>query len=246
MGDDALAERVAQACRVLGRLDATHGSFGHVSVRTGDDRMLIKGKGPGEVGLRHTAAADVIEVSLDVEKLEGKDDLRPPSESFLHAWIYRTRPDVTSVIHMHPESALLLTVCGLSLRPIYGAYGLGARLAVEGVPTYPSSLTISDHDRGRDFAGFFADGRACLLRGHGVATVGTSIEDAAVTTMTLKELTDVTYRAHLLGIEPTVLPDDEIEEIGRPYAPDRPFGSAGGEAGMLATWRNYQDLAGEA
>jgi hypothetical protein len=47
--------------------------------------MLIKGKGPGEVSLRHTTASDVVAVSFDVRKLGGRDDLRPPSESFLHA-----------------------------------------------------------------------------------------------------------------------------------------------------------------
>jgi ribulose-5-phosphate 4-epimerase/fuculose-1-phosphate aldolase len=243
--EPALVERVALACRVLGKLGATHGSFGHVSVRTGPDSMLIKGKGPGEVSLRHTTASDVIAVSFDVEKFGGRDDLRPPSESFLHAWIYRLRPEVDSVIHMHPQSALLLTICGIGIMPIYGAYGHGARLAAEGVPTYGSSLTISNHDRGRDFAQFMGGHRACLMRGHGVATTGTSIEDAAVTTMALKELTDVTYGAHLTGRVPAPIPEDEIAEIARPPGADRPFGSSGGLAGVLATWSNYQRLAEE-
>lgn len=240
-----LTERVALACRVLGKLDTTHGSFGHVSVRTGPDSMLIKGKGPGEVSLRHTTASDVIGVSFDVHKLGGRDDLRPPSESFLHAWIYRLRPDVESVIHMHPRSALLLTICGIGITPIYGAYGQGARLAAEGVPTYGSSLTISDNDRGRDFAQFMGEHRACLMRGHGVATTGASIEDAGVTTLRLKELTDVTYEAHLTGRLPVPLPDDEVAEIARPLGADRPFGSAGGLTGVLAAWNNYRRLAEE-
>lgn len=240
-----LVERVALACRVLGKLDATHGSFGHVSVRAGANSMLIKGKGPGEVSLRHTTASDVIAVSFDVEKLDGRDDLRPPSESFLHAWIYRLRPEVESVIHMHPESALLLTICGIGIAPIYGAYGQGARLAAEGVPTYGSSLTISNHDRGRAFAQFMGEHRACLMRGHGVATTGISIEDAAVTTMALKELTDVTYGAYLTGRVPVPIPEDELAEIARPPGLDRAFGSSGGLTGVLATWNNYQRLAEE-
>ena len=243
--ESELVERVALACRVLGKLDATHGSFGHVSVRTGPNSMLIKGKGPGEVSLRDTTASDVIAVSFDVRKLDGRHDLRPPSESFLHAWIYRLRPEVESVIHMHPESALLLTVCGIGIAPIYGAYGQGARLASEGVPTYGSSLTIRNHERGEAFAKFMGEHRACLMHGHGVATTGASIEDAAVTTMALKELTDVTYAAHLTGRVPVPLPEDELAEIARPPGPDRPFGSAGGLTGVLATWNNYQRLAEE-
>lgn len=230
---------------MLGTLGATHGSFGHVSVRAGADSMLIKGKGPGEVSLRHTTAADVIAVGFGVEKLSGRDDLRPPSESFLHAWIYRLRPEVESVVHMHPQSALLLTICGIGIAPVYGAYGHGARLAAQGVPTYDSSLTISDHDRGRAFATFMGEHRACLMRGHGVTATGTSIEDAAVTTMALKELTDITYGAYLTGRVPLPLPDDELAEIARPPGPDRRFGSSGGQAGVLATWSIYRRLAEE-
>jgi ribulose-5-phosphate 4-epimerase/fuculose-1-phosphate aldolase len=146
---------------------------------------------------------------------------------------------------MHPESALLLTMCGIEVKPIYGAYGPGARLATEGVPTYASSLTISSHERGRDFAEFFGDRRAAMMRGHGVATAGASIEDAAVTTLALKELTDVTYRAHLLRVEPMVLPADEQAEIGAPLDPGRRFGSSGGPAGTRTAWENYRRLADE-
>src|SRR5262249_43693455 len=152
-----LPARVAAACRVLGKLGATHSTFGHVSCRNGADGLLIRGKGPDETGLSYTEPGDVVEVSFDVRKLAGRDGLRPPSESFLHAWLSRLRPDVGAVIHMHPESAVLLTLCGREVLPIYGAYGRGAQLAVEGVPTYDSSLTISSHERGKAFAEFMGD-----------------------------------------------------------------------------------------
>lgn len=238
-------ERVATACRVLGKLDATHGAYGHVSVRADDDSMLIKGKGKGQAGLRDTRASDIINVSFDVEQIDGDQDVRPPSESFLHAWIYRLRPDVQSVVHMHPESALLLTIHDLPLRTIYGAYGQGGRLAAGGVPTYPKSLTVSDHERGREFAEFFGDRRACLMRAHGVAVAGGSVEEATVDTLVLKELTDITYKAYLLGGEPPELPEEERAAIAKPLDPDRPFGAAGGQAGVLANWAGYCRLAGE-
>lgn len=241
---DGICDEIATACRVLGKLHATHTTFGHVSCRDGEDAMFIRGKGPGETGLSYTEPGDVIRVSFGVEKLAGRDGLRPPSESFLHAWLYRLRPDVGAVIHMHPESAVLLTICGRELRPVYGAYGPGAQLAVEGVPTYDSSLTISSHQRGRDFAEFMGGQRAALLRGHGVAVVGGSIEEAAVTMMALKELTDVTYQALLLG-DPRPLPPAEAAEIGVPPSPDRPLGSAGGTEGVAARWRYYLTAAGE-
>ena len=241
---DERADRVATACRVLGKLGVTNTTFGHVSCRDGDGGMLIRAKGEDETGLSYTDPGDVIQVDFDVRKLAGRDGLRPPSESFLHAWLYRLRPDVGAVIHMHPESAVLLTMCGRELRPIYGAYGPGAQLAVAGVPTYDFSLTISNHERGRDFAEFVGDKRAVLMRGHGVAVVGGDIEEACVTMMALKELTDLTYRALLIG-EPAPLPAAEQAEVGVPPSPDRPLGSAGGAKGIMAMWRYYLTAAGE-
>lgn len=243
---EGITERVAVACRVLGKLGATHTTFGHVSARCGGDggAMLIRGKGSNETGVRYTSPDDVIRVGLDVKLLTGRAGLRPPSESYLHAWVYKLRPDAQSVVHLHPEAAVLLTIAGQELRPIYGAYGRGSALAAAGVPTYDSSLTISDDGRGERFARFIGDKSAVLMRGHGITVVGTSVEEAAVTAMSLIELTDVTYKAMLIG-RPAALPADEVAEISRMQHAGRPLGSAGGPAGVLSMWRYYRQLAGE-
>lgn len=241
---DEAVERIAEACRVLGKLGATHGSFGHVSQRWSGDSMLIKGKGAKEATLARTQASDIVHVDFDVQNVDSRQDLRAPSESFLHAWIYRMRPDVQSVIHMHPESAVLLTVCGIEPEPLYGAYGAGSRLVAEDLRTYDFGLTISSHERGEAFATFFGESRAALMRGHGVTTAGESIEDAAVTMMLTKEACDFTYKAHAIG-KPTPLPAEERAEWSKPMPAGRQFGSAGGKAGVLSTWRNFRIDAGE-
>src|SRR5712692_2685041 len=48
---DKMVELVAESCRVMGELEVTKEALGHVSWRIpGTETMLIKGKGPGEVG----------------------------------------------------------------------------------------------------------------------------------------------------------------------------------------------------
>ena len=239
-------ELVAQACRVLGRLELTHGAFGHVSQRIGDsDAMLIKGKGPGEVGLRFTQPRDIITVDFSANKVSGADDLQPPSESYLHIWLYRLRPDVRCVIHMHPEHAVLLTICGKEVLPLYGAYGPGARLGVSGVRTYARSITIHDDTLGEEFARFVGASDVALMRGHGVSVVGRGVEDATVRTFALNELVTMNYKAYLLG-SPSPISVEDQEHFRGVDASNRPRGSAGGEQGMRAIWRYYCQLAGEA
>lgn len=230
---------------MLGKLELTHAALGHVSYRPADsETMLIKGKGPAEVGLRYTRPDDILEVDFNAEKVSGPADLQPPSESFLHIWLYRLNPGVRSVIHVHPEHAVLLTICDKPILPIYGAYGGAVRLAIEGIPTYPRSVTISDDRLGEEFARCMGAKQAALMRGHGVSVVGSGVEDATVRVMELNQLVTMTYKAYLLGT-PRPIPDEDIEVFARPPAANRRRGSAGGEAGMLAAWRYYRSLAGE-
>ena len=67
-----------------------------------------------------------------------------PQEVFIHTWLYKTRPDVQCVVHVHPLSVVLFTICNKPIQPLYGAYDpSGLRLLVEGLATYPRSITVS-------------------------------------------------------------------------------------------------------
>jgi L-fuculose-phosphate aldolase len=244
VSEEGAAELVAQACRILGKLELSHAALGHVSFRCGEDRMLIKGKGPDEVGLRYTHPSDVIEVDFSAAKTAGPGGLQPPSESFLHSWLYKTNPAVRSVVHVHPEAAVLLSICGKEILPIYGAFGPGARIAARGVRTYPRSVRICDDALGQDFARFIGRDELCLMRGHGVTVTGSSVPDAAVRSIALNELVSMTYKAYLLG-QPRPISAEDLEQFTGAEDEQRARGSAGGHAGMLATWRYYCMLTGE-
>src|SRR5665213_753773 len=138
-----ISETIARSCRIMGKLDMTHAAYGHVSYRVpGTDTMLIKGKGPDEVGVRYTRPEDVIEVDFNANKVKGADGLQPPSESYLHLWLYKKNPNVQCVVHIHPRQAVLLTICDKPILPIYAAYSLSYRLVLEGIDTYQRAITI--------------------------------------------------------------------------------------------------------
>jgi L-fuculose-phosphate aldolase len=230
-----LRERVAKACRVLGKLDLTKAATGHISARVpGTETLLIRARGPGEIGVRYTTAEEVIRVDFDGRKLDGRDDLKPPREVFIHTWLLRKRPDVGAVVHAHPPTVVLFTICDKPLLPLYGAYDPSSlRLLMEGIPTYPRSVTVSNDKLGREFAGTMR-GRACLMRGHGITTCGRTVEEATLTAIKLNELAEMNYRAHLLG-DPQPIPDDEIAAITGNVK----------DSHAESTWRYYCSLAGE-
>jgi ribulose-5-phosphate 4-epimerase/fuculose-1-phosphate aldolase len=183
-------------------------------------------------------------VGFDAEKLSGPEGLRPPSESFLHTWLYKNKPEVQSVVHVHPEHAVLLTICEKEIFPIYGAFGPGARMAIDGVSTYPRSVRITTDALGEEFAKFVGERKYVLMRGHGASVVGSSVEDATVRAIVLNELVTLMYKAYQLG-DPKPIPDEDIADITALSDGQQSRGSAGGRAGMLAAWRYYCSLAGE-
>ena len=235
---EELRARVALASRILGKLDLTKAASGHVSARVpGTDTFLVRARGPGETGVRFTRPEDVILVDREGRKLSGSDHLDPPQEVHIHGWLYRTRADVHSVIHVHPATVVLFTICRKPLLPIYGAYDpTSIRLLAQGIPTYERSDTVSDHELGREFAGVMGGKPACLMRGHGLTTAGASVEEATVTAIKVNELAEMNYRAALLGA-PHVIPDHEISVITRGK---RKRGNA-----VESSWRYYCALVGE-
>jgi L-fuculose-phosphate aldolase len=207
-----LRERVAQSCRILGKLNLTKEPSGHVSARVpGEDKALIKARGPEESGLRFVGARDIITVNFDGKKVAGDDGLESPQEVFIHTWLYRTRPDVQCVVHVHPLTVVLFTICNKPLLPLFGAYDpSGLRLLVEGVATYPRSITVSNEKLGEEFAQAMGNKSACLMRGHGITSAGPSIEEATLTAIKLNDAAVINYQAALLGT-PQAIPQEDID-----------------------------------
>ena len=118
----AQATDLVAANRILvrqGVLDA----FGHVSVRTApraDTFWLSRNLAPGSV-----TASDLLEHDLDGRT---DDPRRPYLERFIHAEIYRRRPDVMAVVHSHSPSVVPFSVVDTGLRPVLHMAGfLGGR-----------------------------------------------------------------------------------------------------------------------
>ena len=235
-----LRELVAQSCRVLGKLNLTKEPSGHVSARVpGEDKVLIKARGPEESGLRFVSARDIITVDFNGKKLAGADGLDVPQEVFIHTWLYKTRPDVECVVHVHPLTVVLFTICGKPLQPLFGAYDpSGLRLLVDGLATYPRSITVSNEKLGEEFAQAMGNKQACLMRGHGITSAGPNVEDATLTAIKLNDAAVINYQASLLGTPQPISQEDIEILVGK---------SRGGNKAVHANsnWRYYCKLLDE-
>jgi ribulose-5-phosphate 4-epimerase/fuculose-1-phosphate aldolase len=246
----AQRELVAKACRIIGNLGLTKAATGHISARC-DGGFLVRARGRDEVGVRYTTAGEIIRVDGDGEKLDGPDGLKAPQEVFIHSWLYRMRPEVNSVVHVHPKTVVLFTITEKQILPVFGAYDpTGLRLAVEGPALYDRAILIKNDLLGEEFAAAMGRARICLMRGHGITTVGPTVEEATLAAIKINELAEMNYEAYLLGT-PRPISDEDI----RTFIPG--YGREGGGntasdgtmpplmGNVRSSWRYYATLAGE-
>ena len=214
-----LRKKVTLSCRMIGNRGVTKGAFGHVSARIpGTDRILIKSKGPAEAALEFATEKDIITIDLDGKVLEASEGLEAPNETAMHLAVYKARPEIMSVIHTHPDWVVVLTACEKPLLPIYGAYNPPSmRLAVEGIPLYPRSVTIINEELGDDFMKVMGNKNVCLLLGHGMTTAGNSIEQSTSISLNVFELARMNYLACAIG-NPKPIPEADMKEYQQRWA----------------------------
>src|SRR5687768_17000292 len=204
MNDELIADTL-KAWRFLYRRGYIEG-FGHISARIpGTGRFML---------VRHSAPMDAkpddfVIMDLDGKHVDGSRDA--PGEYPIHLDILRARPDVNSVIHYHGLYSTAFTTSGETLRPIH----LMGTLFHDGIPIYPDPKLVSDRTRGAALAKALGPHRAVLLRAHGAAITGASVEEAVGGAFLFEE------NAHRACISAT---------LGKPvWIDDRTAASAGAE-----------------
>jgi len=167
----SLLEDLVCANRIL----AHHGvidSYGHVSVRSDKDpNRYWLGRAIAPENMREE---DIIEYDLDSNPLNpnGRESVR---ERYIHGEIFKTRPDVISVVHNHSPTVVPFSITGVPMR---GIFHMAAFIA-DGLPNFDirdaqkgTDLLVKTPYLGQALAKSLGGKFACLMRGHGATVVG--------------------------------------------------------------------------
>lgn len=196
---DELRKTVAIACRVVG---TEIGSGGHVSARIpGTDEMWLRCRGGrSENGLAGTDLHHIRRVDFDGEGPGLGSKHASPHETPLHGEVYRARSDVGAVVHVHPRYALLCGVAGVEFTPVIGGFNPSlARISLLGVPVYPRAATVIDQDMASEMLDIMGDRDIVLLRGHGIAATGATVEAATGLAIRFESLCELMWQLALSG-----------------------------------------------
>jgi L-fuculose-phosphate aldolase len=180
---------------------------GHISVRVPGRPDLFFMK-PHSFGFDEITMENIVICNLEGEKVGGGG--RRHSEVFIHSEIFKTRPEINSVIHTHPDNAVALSATG---RPVLPISQPGSAFS-DGVPYYTGTVElIRDREMGAGVARALGSHKAVMLRNHGVAVVGKTIEESVILAIMLDNACRIQLLAEAAGPIGEQFPPDNIDRL---------------------------------
>ncbi|KAF4124731.1 Ribulose-5-phosphate 4-epimerase/Fuculose-1-phosphate aldolase [Geosmithia morbida] len=199
-------EHMAGAFRVFSREGYTEGISGHISVRDPEfeDRFWIN---PLGVHFGLLKASDMICVNLGGEVVGGNTEGSINAAGFqIHSAVHRSRNDVHAICHTHsvhgrawsafakPLEMINQDVCYFyKAHSVYSSYG--------GI--------ANGSDEGERIARSLGDGKAVILKNHGLLTVGETVDEAAFLFCLMERSCKVQLLADTAGHEKHIVSDSE-------------------------------------
>lgn len=233
-------ERLVEAMRavmVANRILAHEGvvdAFGHVSLRHPENPeryLMSRSRSPELVTLD-----DIMEFMLDGEPIDPRGRAMY-AERFIHGAIYERRPEVMSVVHNHSHAIIPFGVTGTALRPVFH---VGAMIGAD-IPVWDirdkfgdTNLLVVNMEQGRDLAVTMGENHVALMRGHGCAVSGRTVQEAVMTSIYLQVNANLQMAAMALG-DVTYLSQGEIRQCLELFA---------GELSVTRAWEYFRVRAG--
>lgn len=244
--------RVAVANRVLAETGLASGVLaanGHASLRVpgAQDRFVIKGRGYQIDALARMRPEEMIVCDLEGFLVEGPRGGTQPFEVKMHSCIYRTYPQVQSIVHVHPRFVVVMSVLEAPLTPMCQE---GIQLVRAPLPVYPHVKTIQTDEEGMEVANLLGEGKAVILQGHGATTVGSSLEESVISMLQLEEQARMNWYAYCAaGPDHKAIPADRIDEMsGRTPLGELPHFADVMQAGpprLGGVYAHYSDLVSQ-
>ena len=176
---------------------------GNVSVRDPESGyVVIK---PSGVKFDDLTPEQMVVVDLDGNRVEG--DLNASSDTASHLYIYRHMPGVNGVVHTHSNYATAYAAIGKPIPPVLTAIGdeFGGPIPCGGF------ALIGGDEIGKVVVDSIGHSPACLLKNHGVFTVGPSGVKALKAAVMVEDVAKTVWIALQMGV-----PDEiSVEDIAK-------------------------------
>lgn len=151
--------------------------FGHVSVREDNNPgrfLMSRSMAPALVTRK-----DLMEFDLNGDPIDAQGRALF-AERYIHAAIYRARPDVKAIVHSHSLPIIPFSVTGIGLRPIFHMSAfLGSGTPIFDIQSVAgdTNMLVNNNELGDALAKVLGNHNVALMRGHGSVDAGTTIPE---------------------------------------------------------------------
>jgi ribulose-5-phosphate 4-epimerase/fuculose-1-phosphate aldolase len=189
-----LKQRMAAAFRLFDRFGFNEGVAGHLTGRDPAHPELFW-VNPLGMSFGQIRASDLICVNREGEVVDGDWPVNTAAFA-IHSQIHEARPDVNAAAHTHSPYGRAFSTLGKPLAPLtqdacafYGDHAV--------FDDYTG--VVLDVEEGKRIAHALGDAKACILRNHGLLTVGQTVDEAAWWFITMERSCHVQLMAEGAG-----------------------------------------------
>jgi L-ribulose-5-phosphate 4-epimerase len=182
---------------------------GNVSVRDIETGyVVIK---PSGVKFEDLIPEKMVVVNLNGEIVDGT--LNASSDTASHLYIYKHMPEVNGVVHTHSNYATAFAAVGKPIPPVLTAIGdeFGGSIPCGGF------ALIGGDEIGKIVVDNIGNSPACLLKNHGVFTVGKTGEKALKAAVMVEDVAKTVWIAMQLG-NPEEISIEDIAKLHDRYS----------------------------
>jgi L-ribulose-5-phosphate 4-epimerase len=208
---EAIRNELVKLHLVLPQSNLVTWTSGNVSIRDKETGLVVIK--PSGIMYEDLKAEHFVILDVNGKVVEGS--LKPSSDTASHLYIYRNRPDVFGVVHTHSPYATAFAAIGKPI-PVY----LTAQADEFGGPIPCAGFgLIGGEDIGKLVIENIGTSVVCLLKNHGVFTIGPSGKNAVKAAVMVEDVARTIWMAKQLG-QPDEIPADLVEKLHYRYTHD--------------------------
>jgi ribulose-5-phosphate 4-epimerase/fuculose-1-phosphate aldolase len=199
-------QRLAAGFRLFSRFGFDEGVAGHITARDPEltDHFWVN---PFGMHFGHIRASDLLLVNHEGDVVQGDRPVNAAAFA-IHSQVHAARPDAVAAAHSHSTYGRAFSTLGKPLSPI----------TQDACAFYDDHAVFDDYtgvvldiEEGKRIAHALGDGKAAILRNHGLLTVGQSVDEAVWWFITMERSCQVQLLAEAAG-DP-VLIDPEMAAL---------------------------------
>lgn len=183
-------EIVCNSGKQLLRSGLVSGTWGNISLRLNDDYMVITPSGRDYETL--TSGEMVL---VNIRDLSYEGNIKPSSESGLHAEVYKGRKEIWAVIHTHSQNVCTVAATHREIPPI-----LDDMVQIIGPSVRVSDYALSGTEKlTKNVMKALAGRNAALLANHGAVCIGRDMQEAFFACEVLEKSCHTFIETELMG-----------------------------------------------